>query len=96
MAAKDERPRIAPLGEYYEDLLKIDSAMCDRSEAQQSTSLLCSKLQEREARIKARVRYLANKRGITFEEMWLQFLKGEYKKMTSAEVQELESLLPME
>lgn len=94
--AKDERPRISNLGEWYEDLLKVDAAINGRSEPQQAASLLCAKLQERESRIKERVRYLAAKRGITFEEMWLELLKGEYKKMTPQELQELESILPLE
>lgn len=86
---KDDRLRISALGEYYEDLLTVDSAINGRTEAQQSASLLCSKLQEREDKIKARVQYLAAKRGISFEEMWLLMLKGAYKKMTPQEIEEL-------
>lgn len=96
MATKDDRLRISSMGEFYEDLLLADSVLCDRAEAQQATSLLCSKLQEREQKIKARVKYLASKRGLTFEEMWLKILRGEYRKMTPEERQEIESLLPME
>jgi DNA-directed RNA polymerase sigma subunit (sigma70/sigma32) len=96
MASKDDRPRISELGEWYEDLLTVDSQINRRSEAQQAASLLCAKLQERESKIKERVRYLAAKRGVTFEEMWLQILKGGYQKMTSEELAELNSILPME
>jgi hypothetical protein len=90
--AKDDRPRIANLGEWYEDLLKIDSTINGRSEAQQAASLLCAKLQERELKIKERVAYLAAKRGITFEEMWVKLLKDDYRKLTSEEIGELDNL----
>jgi len=92
--AKEDRPRISQLGEWYEDLLMIDSAINARSEAQQATSLLCAKLQERQDKIKERVRYLAAKRGVGFEEMWLQILKGEYQKLSEEEVLELEQIAP--
>jgi len=92
--AKDDRPRISPLGEWYEDLLTVDSVINGRSEAQQSTSLLCAKLQERQDRIKERVRYLAAKRGVTFEQMWLSILQGNYRKLTSEELQELDAIAP--
>ncbi|MBD2156251.1 hypothetical protein [Leptolyngbya sp. FACHB-16] len=90
--ARDDRPRIANLGEWYEDLLQVDSVINARTVAQQATSLLCAKLQEREERIKKRVQYLAVKRGVSFEEMWLQILKGEYRKLTAEEMAELERL----
>lgn len=92
--AKDDRPRISPLGEWYDDLLTVDSAINGRSEAQQATSLLCAKLQERQEKIKERVRYLAAKRGLTFEEMWLQILKGNYRRLTAEELQELNRIAP--
>jgi hypothetical protein len=96
MASKDDRPRISELGEWYEDLLTIDSQLNRRSEAQQAASLLCAKLQERESKIKERVKYLAAKRGATFEEMWLLILKGEYQKMTSEELRDLDAISPIE
>lgn len=92
--ARDDRQRIANLGEWYEDLLKIDSVINGRSEAQQAASLLCAKLQERQEKIKERVRYLAAKRGISFEEMWLRILKGNYRKLTEEELRELDSICP--
>jgi len=94
MAPKDDRPRIASLGEWYEDLLAVDAAVNGRSEAQQATSLLCAKLQEREERVKARIRYLAAKRGVTFEAMWLQIIKGEYRKLSAAELADLQTIDP--
>lgn len=87
---KDDRPRIAALGEFYEDLLEIDSALTGRTTATQATSLLCAKLQEREPKINDRVRYLAAKRGLTFEGMWLEILQGRYEKMTTEEQSGLE------
>lgn len=90
--AKDDRARISSLGEWYEDLLAIDSLINGRSQAQQAASLLCAKLQEREDKIRRRVRYLAAKRGITFEQMWLQLLQGEYRKLSDDEIADLEKL----
>jgi hypothetical protein len=92
MAARDDRPRIASLGEWYEDLLKVDSTINARSEAQQASSLLCAKLQERESKVKERVRYLAAKRGLSFEEMWLKIIKDDYQKPTAEELQGIEAL----
>ena len=82
----DLRLTIAPIGEYYGDLLTIDSWINDRSKAQQASSLLCSKLQEREDRIRERVKYLANKRGISPDELWIQILKGKAKKIEPDEI----------
>ena len=77
MAKRDKRLTLAPLGEYYIDLLMIDAWVNGRSQGVQGTSLLCAKLQEREGRLKERMEYLAKKRGITTEELWQQVLKGE-------------------
>ena len=96
MAAKDDRLRVPPLGEWHEDLLKIDSAINGRSEPVQAASLLCAKLQERESIMKARVRYLASKRNISFEDMWLQILKGEYQKLSQQEINELRTIAPID
>lgn len=62
------------LGEYYQDLLTIDAFIAGRTPSAQAGSLLCAKLQEREPRIKERLEYLANKRGITVEELTSQIL----------------------
>lgn len=96
MAAKDDRVRISGLGEWYEDLLAIDAAINGRTASLQGASLLCAKLQERESRIKERVRYLAAKRGVSFEEMWLSILKGNYRKLTDAELEELNEIAPFD
>lgn len=89
MPKKTERFQIPTLGEWYQDLLAIDSAINDRSEPTQAHSLLCSKLQEREPKMKERVHYLANKRRISFEEMWDQILTGKFEKLTLDEYRTL-------
>ena len=81
ISKKDDRIQISGLGEYYEDLLTLDAWINGRSKSQQANSLLCAKLMEREARIKERVQYLAEKRGITYKEMWVQILNGSAEKM---------------
>jgi hypothetical protein len=83
---KDERLVIAPIGEYYNDLLTVDSWIRDTTKSQQASSLLCSKLQEREQRIKERIEYLAKKRGITSDELWINILKGTAKKIDADEI----------
>ena len=83
---KDERLVIAPIGEYYNDLLIVDSWIRDTTKSQQASSLLCSKLQEREERIKERIEYLAKKRGITSDELWVQILKGNARKIDADEI----------
>lgn len=85
MPKKSDRLQIPPLGEWYQDLLRIDAVINDRSEPSQASALLCAKLQEREARIRERVQYLANKRGIPFDEMWDSILTGTYAKLTPDE-----------
>lgn len=82
MPRKNEnRLTIVPIGEWYTDLLAIDAAINARTPGQQAASLLCSKLQEREQKIRDRVQYLADKRGITFDEMWQAIARGEYKQI---------------
>ncbi len=85
MPRKDDRLNIAPLGEWYEDLLTADSVINARSVAVQASSLLCAKLQERESKIKERIQYLANKRNISFEECWKQAVTGKLEKITPEE-----------
>lgn len=85
-----ERFSISPLGEYYRDLLEVDSWINARTASTQANSLLCAKLQEREDRIRERVAYLARKRNISPDEMWMQILKGEAKDLSPEEIQPLE------
>jgi hypothetical protein len=74
---KDGRLVVSPLGEFYEDLLKIDSWINARTIASQANSLLCAKLMARQTEIRDRVTYLAAKRGISTEDLWTQILSGE-------------------
>ena len=83
---KDDRIVISSIGEYYNDLLTIDAWIRDNTKAAQASSLLCSKLQEREERIKERIEYLAKKRGITSDELWVQILKGNARKIDADEI----------
>lgn len=91
-AQKRSDPRFsmpAP-GEFYRDLLEIDSWVNGRTVGVQANSLLCSKLQEREARIRERIRYLAQKRGISVDELWVQILQGNAESLDPADIQPLE------
>ena len=78
MADRPERFQIQ-LGEYYADLLKLDAWINGRTKSLQAGSLLGAKMQEREAKIFERIRYLAEKRGITFEDLRDQILNGDEK-----------------
>lgn len=84
--------RLADVGEYYADILKVDSWINNKTMATQANSLLCAKLQEREGRIRTRVQYLARKRGVSENALWLEILKGDAKEMTAKEVAQIESL----
>jgi len=77
MAKRATRLQLPALGEYYSDLLKLDSKINNRSEPMQAQSLLCAKLQERESKIKERVEYIAKKNGASFDETWMALLKDE-------------------
>ena len=77
MAKRLHRLQLPALGEYYSDLLKLDSKINNRSEPMQAQSLLCAKLQERESKIKERVEYIAKKNGASFDETWMELLKDE-------------------
>ena len=69
------RLQIPYLGDYYDYLLKLDSAINARTRGIQAQSLLCAKLQEREAKIWERVDLLAELKGISRKE-YLQILLG--------------------
>jgi hypothetical protein len=84
-----KRLQIPNLGEWYEDLLRVDSLINGRSMPVQGQSLLCAKLQEREENIRKRVTYLAAKRGISHDEMWRQMVSGEYVQISKEEIDEL-------
>lgn len=85
MPKKGERLQVPAIGEYYQDLLTIDSAINDRTNVVQAQSLLCAKLQERESKIRERVQYLADKRNLSFKEMQDQLLTGTYEPLSSSD-----------
>ncbi len=92
---RDDRIGMSSLGEYYEDVLEIDARMNARSKAEQARTLVYAKIQEREGKVKERVQYLANKRGISFQEMWDMLLTGDgYEKITPVEYAEIKKNLP--
>ncbi len=78
---QDKRITIAALGEWYNDLLRVDSWINNRPPSQQAASLLCSKLQEQEARVQQRLEYLAKKRGVKSDELWVDILKSRAEKL---------------
>lgn len=80
MAKKKDRARrlmLAPIGEYYEDILLYDCFITGRQQGMQAASLLCAKLQEREGRIEGRLEYLAKKRGISVNDLKQQIREGD-------------------
>jgi len=76
MVDRPERFQIQ-LGEYYADLLKLDAWVNGRTKSLQAGNLLGAKIQERESKILERIAYLAEKRGISPEELRKQILSGE-------------------
>lgn len=88
-AKRTGRLQIGALSEFYEDLLRADSFLANNSLASQGKSLLQSYLGQKESKIKERVRYLAQKRNIGFEEMWTQIQAGTAQQMTQDELMEM-------
>lgn len=84
------RLQIGALSEFYEDLLRADSFLANNSLASQGKSLLQSYLGQKEAKIKERITYLAQKRNISFEEMWQQIQSGTAQQMSQEELSELQ------
>jgi hypothetical protein len=78
-----------PLGEYYDDLLCVDSWINDQTKVQHGKSLLCLKLQEQEPTIKEHVKYLAKKRGISFDEMWFAIVSNKAQRINPNELEEI-------
>lgn len=73
----DERIRIASLGEYYSDLLKLDAWRCDRTKAEQAQVLVCTQLDEHKALIDDAIAQAAKKRGLAPDEVRTKILSGE-------------------
>jgi hypothetical protein len=89
MPKKDERLALPALGEFYDDLLVIDAWLNGSSKVNQGKILLSAQLQEREPKIRDCVTYLAKKRNISPDEMWLQILSGKAQKITADELSEI-------
>jgi hypothetical protein len=82
---REERLQIPALGEYYDDLLDLDAELSSRTKVQQAQSLISERLQEKMFGIRERVQYLADKRGITFNQMWGEILAKRGKKTAFTE-----------
>ncbi len=78
--------QLSALGEYYADILAVDAWVNGRAPSGQAHNLLCSKLMQREDIVKERVAYLARKRGIDPDILWLQILKGEAEPINPSEI----------
>ncbi len=93
MPKATERSYISYPGEYYDDAWTIEAALKGRTKTAEGSSLLCAKLQERESRRNQMVQYLANKRNISFEEMWNQLLVGDYEPLTPVEFKKIQEMM---
>lgn len=92
MPKKDDRMRIADLGEFYNDRLIIEAFIKDNTLSQEAASLLRAKLMEREAFREKIIAELARKRGISFEQMWTDVLVGRAVKLSPEEFVQLEAM----
>ncbi len=90
--AMTKRLQIPWIGEYYADALTLEARIKNRTEVQEAASLLCAKLMERKSKREEMIQYLADKRGISFDEMKRQLLTGEYKPLEPEEIVELEEV----
>jgi hypothetical protein len=86
--AETKRFTVPDLGEWYTDLLAVDAWINNRSKAVQAQSLLCAKLQERETSIDKRLAYIAQKRGISPEELRTQIITGKAQQPSREEDEE--------
>jgi hypothetical protein len=96
MPKPTDRQYISYLGEYYDDCWTIEAELKSRTKTTEGASLLCAKLQEREEKRNKMVQYLADKRGISFKEMWNQILTGKYTPLTPDELAKIQEIDPNE
>lgn len=96
MPRATERQYISYVGEYYDDAWTIEAELKGRTKTNEGSSLLCAKLQERESRRNQMVQYLADKRGISFAQMWNQMLTGKYEPLSNDELAKLQEIDPTE
>ncbi len=81
-----DKLQLASLGELYDDLLAVQSWLNNDAATTEARSLLRSYLLLCEPTIRERVGYLARKRGLTQEALWLQILKGEAEPIKPDEI----------
>lgn len=86
--AETKRFTLPDLGEWYKDQLALDAWINNRSIPIQAQSLLCAKLQEREPTIDKRMNYIAQKRGISADELRTQILSGKATQPSRDESEE--------
>lgn len=86
--AKDDRLALS-IGEIYRDLLVNAAFQTGKSEPQQAASILCSSLMSEEQEIRKINDYLAWKRGITPQQLWLDVIEGKAKPLSREEIGEL-------
>ena len=77
------------LGPYYREMLAVEAALKGRSQTEEGGSLLCAMLQQRTDKRNDMVKYLARRRGMTFEQMWDALLNGDIE-LTESETKEQE------
>ena len=92
MPKPTERQYVSYLGEYYDDCWTIEADLKSRTKTAEGASLLCNKLQEREEIRNRMIQYLADKRGISFQEMWNQVLIGKYTPITPDEIAKIKEI----
>ena len=94
MPRATERQYISYVGEFYDDAWTVEAALKGKTKTVEGASLLCTKLQEREDKRNKMVQYLADKRGISFKEMWMQMLTGKYEPLTGEELAKIQEIDP--
>ena len=87
------RLQVPFLGEHYNDMLSIEAWIKDRSAPAEAQSLLCSALMRREAVRQAIIARLAEKRGITPEELIRDILLGKASQLSAEEYAKVQEQL---
>lgn len=80
-----ERFYVAPFGEPYYDMLKVEAWLKRRTMSAEVNSLVCSQLMRRKEYRDGLVAELARKRGISFEQMWDDIIYDRAQPMTATE-----------
>lgn len=80
-----DRFYIAPLGEPYYDILKVEAWLKRRTMSAEANSILCARLMQREDYRRRLVEECARKRGIPFQQMWDDIIYDRARPMTAQE-----------